>query len=655
MTTEETSESGVETWASRNGWAWLLRVVLLVLPVAASALAVLSATRVLPRPVAVVPAIAWFAGVVALGTLVMRWVDRSLQRFLPIVMLLRLSLVFPDKAPSRFKLMLKQGTTRQLRRDVDAGALSSGTQQAAEELLMLVAELGNHDRLTRGHSERVRAYSDLIAEEMDLTQRERERLHWAALLHDVGKLSVPAEVLNKSGKPTADDWTILRGHPAAASMYLAPLASWLGDWCSAAFQHHEHWDGGGYPDGLEGEKIHLAGRIVAVADAYDTITSIRSYKKATSPHDARIELARCSGSQFDPAVIRAFLNVSVGHLRRVMGPLAWLSHLPLLLTAPAAIPAVTGAVAVTSAAAMIALSGALVPPPEPAQPEITAAAAGPELDLAFVDDEARTAPPTPTAEPRISDSSPLEVSAATPPPATPQPATTPSPLPTESVETPTAPTVPTPTPTSLPTPASTVAPEPTPTVAPEPTIAPVQVQPVSTLYLTNPGSGDTVSSLLLALSRDAPTESALSNYDTDSDSDPGLLLKETGKGVEETNPSKSQLWAIEIGAQDLSGLATVRLHSAIRDYQEKSATLAVRIQSCAMDLSSCSTLGEGETRFSQGEDSDFHTVVVAVPVSGGTSTTQPNLVLKVVTGPSERDVWLAYDTTSHAARVVFGQ
>ena len=112
-----------------------------------------------------------------------------------------------------------------------------------------------------------------------------------------------------------------------------PLREWLGPWLDAIGQHHERWDGAGYPAGLSGVGISQAARIVAVADAYDTITSARSYKKALPAAAARAELARCAGEQFDPQIVRAFLAIGLGRLRRVAGPLSVLSTLPGLPSA----------------------------------------------------------------------------------------------------------------------------------------------------------------------------------------------------------------------------------------------------------------------------------------------------------------------------------
>src|SRR5205085_7550418 len=145
---------------------------------------------------------------------------------------------------------------------------------------------------------------------------QRDRLRWAALLHDIGKLEVPASILNKPDRPDEAEWVQLRRHPETAARLLAPLHEWLGEWKLAAEHHHEHNDGSGYPRGLRGEGISLGGRIVCVSDCFETMTAARPYKTAMSAGAARGELVRFAGTQFDPMVCRSFLNISLGRLWR---------------------------------------------------------------------------------------------------------------------------------------------------------------------------------------------------------------------------------------------------------------------------------------------------------------------------------------------------
>ena len=205
---------------------------------------------------------------------------------------------------------------------------------AAEKILALAGALNAHDRLTRGHGERVRAYTDLIADELDLSPSDRDRLRWSALLHDIGKLAVHPHVLNKPDKLSDEEWEVIKRHPLEGAKLTAPLAAWLGEWASTIAEHHEKFDGSGYPYGLAGHDISLGGRIVAVADCYDTMTAIRTHKRPMSPAAARAELAACAGKHFDPKVVRAFLDVSIGRLRPVAGPLSWLGSLPFVRNVP---------------------------------------------------------------------------------------------------------------------------------------------------------------------------------------------------------------------------------------------------------------------------------------------------------------------------------
>ena len=259
--------------------------------------------------------------------------ERLGKRFLPLAMLFRLSLVFPDRAPSRFAMARGAGNVRVLEtriREARENGVDPTPARAAKQILSLVAALSAHDRKTRGHSERVRAFTDLVATQLRMPEDDRDRLRWAALLHDIGKLRVPAKVLNKPGRPEPHEWETLKGHPAAGARLAAPLLAWLGPCGAAIEQHHERFDGDGYPRGLAGDEISLAARVVAVADSFEVMTAARSYKKPMSVPAARRELAACAGGQFDPAIVRAFLNVSLGRLWWTVGPASWAGVLPVL-------------------------------------------------------------------------------------------------------------------------------------------------------------------------------------------------------------------------------------------------------------------------------------------------------------------------------------
>ncbi len=331
-------------WSDRPVLGRVLKLLVLLGPIVVSVGFVAVVSRLVPRPEQWYGVVGWWIGLTAASTAVLIVTERVLRRFLPLVALFRLSLVFPDHAPSRFKVAMRTNTVRQVQRSLEAGQLQQDDfQEAAERLVGLAGALNTHDRMTRGHTERVRAYSLMIGEELHLPKDDLERLHWAGLVHDIGKLEVPPSILNKPGRPDEDEWAILKQHPAAAVPLLESLRPWLGEWADAASQHHERWDGKGYPLGLAGEQISLSGRIVAVADAYDVMTSVRSYKKAMTPEAARAELARCAGTQFDADVVRAFMNISVGRLRLIMGPLSWVAQAPVLGNIPIGATAIAAA------------------------------------------------------------------------------------------------------------------------------------------------------------------------------------------------------------------------------------------------------------------------------------------------------------------------
>jgi len=381
----ESTKTETTGWVQRPIVAAFLRLVIFVLPLIAAVAFISVANRVVPRPSGWAPTVLWFAVLTAGVMTVVYLGDRLLRGLLPIVALFRLSLVFPDRAPSRFKMALRQNTVRRLQRSVADGTLHDGTpQEAAEHLLLLAGALNDHDRLTRGHTERVRAYSLMIGEEMGLPEEDLAKLHWAGLIHDVGKLEVPAEILSKDGRPTVEEWAILKSHPAMGDHLVEPLREWLGEWADAAAQHHERWDGGGYPSGLAAENISLSGRIVAVADAYDVITSARSYKPPHSAEFGRKELADNAGTQFDPTVVRAFLNIGLGRLRVVMGPMSWLTQLPFIGQSPLA-PAL-GTVATSAVAVVTAgVAGFVAPATEELPLE-------PALGVEFIADAPEFAP-----------------------------------------------------------------------------------------------------------------------------------------------------------------------------------------------------------------------------------------------------------------------
>lgn len=177
-----------------------------------------------------------------------------------------------------------------------------------ESTRAMVAAVDARDPYTRAHSVSVAAYAVAIGRRMGLSAAEVESLHKAALLHDVGKIGVPDAILTKPGPLTPEEFNTVKRHPEIAIEILGHL-SILADQLPLILHHHERYDGRGYPAGLVGEKIPMGARILAVADALDTMLSQRTYKPAYNVDQVRAELIACSGRQFDPAVIQATLAI----------------------------------------------------------------------------------------------------------------------------------------------------------------------------------------------------------------------------------------------------------------------------------------------------------------------------------------------------------
>ncbi len=563
-------------------------------------------------------------------------VQRSARRLLPLASLLNLTLVFPDEAPSKFSVALRSGTAK--------GLQARTANEAAVDALRLVNRLGHHDRLTRGHTERVRAYADLIAAELDLSEDDRLKLAWGVLLHDVGKLEVPGPVLNKREKLTDAEWTLLKAHPAAARAMLEPLADWLGPWLLAATEHHERWDGKGYPNGLSAQEISLAGRIAAVADAYDVITSRRSYKEPMSHSAAREELVRCAGTQFDPTVVRAFLSASIG--RQVnAGPLAWLFELRTISSIASGFSGAASSVAAVGAASVLAVSGAAVV--ETRAPET----------LAFVDSAEGD------AEPALDDGQQPSTSANLPGSTSLRSSEEP-----ESSPDTTAPaddggeTSLDAATTSVVDPEST-KPSRQPTTTSPPPITQVTLPPVSTSLpaVTSPPilpgvsrfllSDGTVSKPTLPMG-DAVPPVTLANYDTDRDNAPGLLVLR-GNGLGESDTRKVQVWS-QSGGYLLAGTPTVDLWVATTGFDDDEAgQLVVGLYDCAEKGDGCSLLGQAATTFSQKEFGvGFGLVTTSLPALNHAISVDRILQLRVATAnDSDDDLIFAFGTAGYPSRL----
>ena len=183
-------------------------------------------------------------------------------------------------------------------------------------LTALANALDVRDSETGGHSDRVLQYMELLLEEVGADPGSTQMLRRGALLHDIGKIGVPDNILRKPAVLSESEWVTMKKHPEFGARIVAGIP-FLEDVARIVRHHHERWDGRGYPDGLAGEDIPLGARIFAVADSFDAMTSDRPYRRAMTIDEARAEVARCRGTQFDPTVADAFARIGHERLARV--------------------------------------------------------------------------------------------------------------------------------------------------------------------------------------------------------------------------------------------------------------------------------------------------------------------------------------------------
>ncbi|MHB8876493.1 MAG: HD domain-containing phosphohydrolase [Myxococcaceae bacterium] len=183
-------------------------------------------------------------------------------------------------------------------------------------LLALVAALDAREHETSDHSQRVVQYTSAIATKMGIKGQELEEIARGALLHDIGKIGVPDAVLLKPGKLTPDEWVEMRKHPGIGFQMIQAIP-FLATPAKIVLSHQERWDGQGYPRNLDRGDVHIGARIFSVADTLDAMTSDRPYRKGTTFGHAIEEVRRCAGSQFDPEVVRAFLDIGEAGLVKI--------------------------------------------------------------------------------------------------------------------------------------------------------------------------------------------------------------------------------------------------------------------------------------------------------------------------------------------------
>ena len=175
-------------------------------------------------------------------------------------------------------------------------------------LSVLSRAIEARDPHTRGHSARVTALAESIALSLGWSEERLALLHVGGPLHDIGKLAISDEVLSKPGRLDEDELAQIREHPKLGARLLLRVAAFR-QALPYVLYHHERWDGTGYPTGRAGEQIPVEARVLAIADAFDAMTSDRPYRRALSREEALAEVERCSGTQFDPQIVQVFLEL----------------------------------------------------------------------------------------------------------------------------------------------------------------------------------------------------------------------------------------------------------------------------------------------------------------------------------------------------------
>ncbi len=177
-----------------------------------------------------------------------------------------------------------------------------------DTVLALSRMMDARDAYTGTHSQNLSVWARAVAERLGCSPDEIRTIHWAALLHDIGKTGVPDEILRKPGPLNVGEWTAMKRHPEIGAAIVAPIKQFKGV-SEIIRAHHEKFDGSGYPNALAGQAIPLGGRILAVVDAYGAMTDERTYRPARSQAEAVEELRVCAGSDFDPEIVEIFLQV----------------------------------------------------------------------------------------------------------------------------------------------------------------------------------------------------------------------------------------------------------------------------------------------------------------------------------------------------------
>ncbi len=199
------------------------------------------------------------------------------------------------------------GSERTQRREAEAAYRELSTSYTS--MVRTLAEVCEaKDSYTRSHLDRTYQYASMLTARIAPEYSERAEIGYGFLLHDIGKVAIPEAILNKPGPLSEEEWAVMRTHPLLGVNLVKPLR-FLGDAVGIIREHHERWDGKGYPGGLRGEEIFLPARIFMMADTFDAMTTDRPYRRAMPLHAALEEIDTHAGTQFDPDVARAWIDI----------------------------------------------------------------------------------------------------------------------------------------------------------------------------------------------------------------------------------------------------------------------------------------------------------------------------------------------------------
>jgi putative two-component system response regulator len=222
--------------------------------------------------------------------------------------------IFTGKSLGADDYITKPVTTKELLAAVEARLNRSNELMLAQlkhayknSLLVLANAIESRDQYTHAHMHRLNAYAQALAKELGWDDAKLETLEFAAILHDIGKIYIPEEILQKEDKLNGKEWREMKRHPEVGARMIRDIP-YLAGAVPLVLHHHERWDGEGYPTGLQADEIPLGARLLAVADSFDAMTSDRPYRKAMSSEEAYKEITEQSGLQFDPKVVEALMN-----------------------------------------------------------------------------------------------------------------------------------------------------------------------------------------------------------------------------------------------------------------------------------------------------------------------------------------------------------